>query len=375
MVYFDNAATTELSQYVKEQMYSAMDIFGNPSSLHMLGIDAENIIICAKKSIANTLKCRSDEIFFTSGGTESDNTAIFGAVQAMKRRGNKIVTTAFEHSAVLSPLKELENEGFEVVYLKPDENGTISEQCFYDAIDEKTILVTVMHINNETGAILPIDKIKGIIKSKNSPALFHCDATQSFCKYDIFPSKWGIDLLTASAHKIHGPKGIGFLYTANGVKIKPLLYGGLQQKGFRPGTESTILIAGFDAAIKDFGDKNKNRANVQNVKQYIIEKLSNVDGITINSPKNSSDYILSISVCGIKSETLLHFLENDEIYVSSGSACSKGKLSHVVEALGMDRKRADSVLRISFSKYSTTDEADKLVECIKNAQSRLIRVN
>ena len=348
MVYFDNAATTELSQYVKEQMYSAMDIFGNPSSLHMLGIDAENIIICAKKSIAYTLKCRSDEVFFTSGGTESDNTAIFGAVQAMKRRGNKIVTTAFEHSAVLSPLKELENEGFEVVYLKPDENGTISEQCFYDAIDEKTILVTVMHINNETGAILPIDKIKGIIKSKNSPALFHCDATQSFCKYDIFPSKWGIDLLTACAHKIHGPKGIGFLYTAN---------------------------AGFDAAIKDFGDKNKNRANVQNVKQYIIEKLSNVDGITINSPKNSSDYILSISVCGIKSETLLHFLENDEIYVSSGSACSKGKLSHVVEALGMDRKRADSVLRISFSKYSTIDEADKLVECIKNAQSRLIRAN
>ena len=180
MVYFDNAATTELSQYVKEQMCSAMEIFGNPSSLHMLGIDAEDIILLAKKSIANTLKCKPEEIIFTSGGTESDNTAIFGVAQAMKRRGNRIVTTAFEHSAVLAPLKELEAEGFEVVYLKPDKCGSVSEQSFYDAIDEKTILVTAMHINNETGAILPIDKIKSIIKSKKSPALFHCDATQSF---------------------------------------------------------------------------------------------------------------------------------------------------------------------------------------------------
>lgn len=373
LIYFDNAATTMLSDFVKQQMINSMEIFGNPSSLHMLGIDSENIIRSAQKTASQLLKCKPEQIYFTSGGTESDNTAIFGVADALKRKGKKIVTTAFEHSAVLEPLKKLEQNGYEVVYLKPDNDGTVSEKAFFDAIDDQTILVTVMHINNETGAILPIDKIGQIIKQKNSPAIFHCDATQSFCKYPIDVKKWGIDLLTASAHKIHGPKGVGILYVADNVKITPLIYGGLQQKGFRPGTESTLLISGFDAAIKDFGKMEENAEIARKIKNYLIDELNKIAGVLINSPQNSSDYILNISVNGIKSETLLHFLENYEIYVSSGSACSKGKLSHVTQALGMDRKRADSVLRLSFSKNSTVDEGKELITCIKSAQQRLIR--
>ncbi len=373
MIYFDNAATTQLSENVKNRMIKEMDNFGNPSALYDLGINAEKIVTSTCANIAKKLKCTPDEIIFTSGGTESDNTAIFGAAHAMSRRGNKIVTTAFEHSAVLEPMRVLEKEGFSVTYLTPDESGNIPISRFEDAIDNDTILVSVMHINNETGAILPIDRVKSVIKAKGSDALLHCDATQSFCKYNIEPEKWGIDLLTASAHKIHGPKGIGFLYCRKGVNIRQHLFGGLQQKGFRPGTEPTLLIAGFDEAISDFGDSVENARRAKEVKDSLCYKLSQLPDVIINSPVNSSDYVLSVSVCGIKSETLLHFLEDREIYVSSGSACSKGKLSHVMTALGYDKRRADSVIRLSFSKNSNPSEADELVNAVRAAQKVLIR--
>lgn len=373
MIYFDNAATTQLSDFVKAQMIKALDTFGNPSSLYDLGICGEELIRSARRSASDVLRCSPEEIIFTSGGTESDNTAIFGAVRAMKHSGKKIVTTAFEHSAVISPLRQLENDGYEVVYLQPDESGTVPLDRFEQAIDGDTVLVTVMHVNNETGAILPVDKLKSVIRAAGSSALLHCDATQSFCKYEIMPKKWGIDLLTASSHKIHGPKGVGILYCASNVHIKQLIYGGLQQKGFRPGTEPTVLIAGFDAAIRDFGNREENARCAGEVKRRLIERLKHLPDITVNSPEKSSDYILSISVNGIKSETLLHFLESKGIYVSSGSACSKGRLSHVVSALGYDRRRADSVIRLSFSKYSTVDEADALVNAVSEAQTRIIR--
>ena len=270
-------------------------------------------------------------------------------------------------------MKQLEADGFEVVYLKPDESGTVPISAFLDAIDEKTILVSVMSVNNETGCFLPIDKIKKVIVRKNSPALFHCDATQSFMKYDINLKKCGIDLLTISAHKIHGPKGVGALYIKKGVRILPRTFGGEQEKGLRPGTEPLILINGFAAAVEDFGVSTENAKKCAEIKQYIKEKLENYEDIIINSPENSSDYILNISVIGIRSETMLHFLEQREVFVSSGSACAKGKPSHVLSALGFSPKRIDSAIRISFSKFNDISQADRLIDGIISARDTLIK--
>ena len=371
--YFDNSATTKLCDKAKEAIISACDAYGNPSSLHSLGTVSGEMLENARKTIADSIKALPEEIYFTSGGTESDNMAIVGAVKALRRRGNKIVTTAIEHSAIINTMKQLEADGFEVVYLKPDESGTVPISAFLDAIDEKTILVSVMSVNNETGCFLPIDKIKKVIVRKNSPALFHCDATQSFMKYDINLKKCGIDLLTISAHKIHGPKGVGALYIKKGVRILPRTFGGEQEKGLRPGTEPLILINGFAAAVEDFGVSTENAKKCAEIKQYIKEKLENYEDIIINSPENSSDYILNISVIGIRSETMLHFLEQREVFVSSGSACAKGKPSHVLSALGFSPKRIDSAIRISFSKFNDISQADRLVDGIISARDTLIK--
>ncbi|MGN0172953.1 MAG: cysteine desulfurase family protein [Acutalibacteraceae bacterium] len=371
--YFDNSATTALCDAAKNAIISACDIYGNPSSLHSLGTASADILQNVREKIAGQLNASPDEIYFTSGGTESDNMAIVGAAKALHRRGKKIVTTAFEHSAVINTMKQLENDGFEVVYLKPDESGTVPISSFLDAIDEHTILVSVMSVNNETGAFLPIDKIKKAIVRKNSPALFHCDATQSFMKYSVVPKKCGIDLMTVSAHKIHGPKGVGALYIRKGVRILPRTFGGEQEKGLRPGTEPLILINGFGAAIDDFGDSDENAEKCRKIKNYIKEKLENCEDIVINSPSQSSDYILNLSVLGIRSETMLHFLEQRKVFVSSGSACAKGKPSHVLTALGLNQKRADSAIRISFSKFNDFEQADHLIDGISEAKSVLIK--
>lgn len=371
--YFDNSATTALCDKAKAAIAEACEMYGNPSSLHKMGIRSSQLLENARKIIAQSISSDPSEIYFTSGGTESDNMAIVGAVKALHRRGRKIVATAFEHSAVMHTMKQLEADGFEVVYLKPDERGTVPIRAFSDAIDEQTILVSCMSVNNETGAFLPVELIKKAIIKKNSPALFHCDATQSYLKYPINPNKSGIDLLTLSAHKIHGPKGVGALYIKKGVRILPRTFGGEQEKGLRPGTEPLILINGFAAAVKDFGNPAENAKKSAEIKQYIIEKLKKEDGILINSPENSSDYILSLSVLGIRSETMLHFLEQREVYVSSGSACAKGKPSHVLTALGFDKKRADSTIRISFSKFNTYKQADRLIDGIITAKNSLIK--
>lgn len=371
--YFDNSATTMLCDEAKAAIKEACDMYGNPSSLHKMGILSSRMLENARKTVAESIGADVSEIYFTSGGTESDNMAIVGAVKALHRRGKKIVTTAFEHSAVIHTMKQLETYGFEVVYLKPDESGTVPIRAFLDAIDEQTILVSCMSVNNETGAVLPVELIKKAIIKKKSPALFHCDATQSYLKYPINPNRSGIDLMTLSAHKIHGPKGVGALYIKKGVRILPRTFGGEQEKGLRPGTEPLILINGFAAAVKVFGNSAENAKKCAEIKQYIIEKLKNESDILINSSKNSSDYILSISVLGIRSETMLHFLEQDDIYVSSGSACAKGKPSHVLTALGFDKKRADSTIRISFSKFNTLQQADRLIKGILQAKNSLIK--
>lgn len=370
--YFDNAATTELCEPVRQQMIHAMDFFGNPSSLYDLGISSQNLIESARRKIAMQLKAKPNEIFFTSGGTEADNLAIFGAVRARKRLGNRIVTTGFEHAAVRNSMAELRRQGFDVVCLPPDADGTVAPEAFEQAINQDTILVSVMQINNETGAYLPVERLSRIIWEKQAPALLHCDAVQGFGKYALFPEKCGIDLMTISAHKIHGPKGIGALYIRNGVRILPQLFGGEQQNGLRPGTEPVILIAGFGAAVDALGNLRENEQSAARVKAFLIQKLSELPDVIINSPSLSSAYILNVSVLGLKSETLLHFLERDGIYVSAGSACAKGKASAVIQALGYDRRRADSVLRISMSRYSTVEEAQTLVDGILRAQQTLI---
>lgn len=370
--YFDNAATTELCEPVRQQMIHAMDFFGNPSSLYDLGISSQNLIESARRKIAMQLKAKPNEIFFTSGGTEADNLAIFGAVRARKRLGNRVVTTGFEHAAVRNSMAELQRRGFEVVYLPPNADGTVAPEAFEQAINQDTILVSVMQINNETGAYLPVERLSRIIREKQAPALLHCDAVQGFGKYALFPEKCGIDLMTISAHKIHGPKGIGALYIRNGVRILPQLFGGEQQNGLRPGTEPVILIAGFGAAVDALGNLRENEQSAARVKAFLIQKLSELPDVIINSPSLSSAYILNVSVLGLKSETLLHFLERDGIYVSAGSACAKGKASAVIQALGYDRRRADSVLRISMSRYSTVEEAQTLVDGILRAQQTLI---
>lgn len=371
--YFDNAATTELCPAAKSAMISALEVFGNPSSFHTIGQKAADLLDDSKKTVADFIKAEPSEIYFTSGGTESDNLAIIGAANALRRRGNKIVTTAFEHSAVMGAVKHLEECGFEVIRLEPSSNKTVSIEDFEKAIDSKTVLVSCMSVNNETGAVLPIDKLKSIIKKANSPALLHVDATQSFGKYPIYPEKLGIDLLTFSSHKIHGPKGIGALYIKKGVRLLPIIHGGEQQNGLRPGTEATVLIAGFAAAIKDIGNMTENLEVVREINEHIKERLEKIEGVVINSPNNASEYVLNASVLGYKSETLLHYLNSKGFFISSGSACAKGKKSHVLTSLGLDNSTADSALRISFNKYNTIDEADALVDEIISATKTLIR--
>lgn len=373
--YLDNAATTELIPCVKDAIATSLDMFGNPSSLHSIGYSSEKLISSAKVEIAKSLKCREDELIFTSGGSEADNLAVLGAAEAMHRRGNRVVTTAVEHSAILGAMKELEKRGFEVVYINPGSDGSITLSDIEAAIDEKTVLVSVMYCNNETGAIFPVDKLKAVIRKKGSPALLHCDFVQGYGKYTLIPEKAGIDLVSISSHKIHGPKGVGALYIKKGVRILPQIHGGEQQGGIRPGTEPLNLIAGFGAAVREINNRSlvTDEQAVLRIKQYITDKLCDCEDIAINSPKNGSAYVLNLSVLGIRSETMLHFLEERGVYISSGSACAKGAPSHVLKAMGLNARRADSAIRISFSRYSTYEDVDMLIDGINEARKSLIR--
>lgn len=371
--YLDNSATTKVSETAAKKVYKMMtENYGNPSSLHTRGIKAEDELISARSSIAKALGVTSAEIYFTSGGTEANNLAVFGTVNRLKKRGNKIVTTAFEHSSVYESVKHLEENGFQTVYVKPDENGHFSIEDFENAIDKNTILVSVMAVNNELGTILPIERLKKIIEKKQSPALLHCDCVQAFGKIPLKLSKIGVDLASVSGHKVHAPKGTGALFVRKNLHIKPLFFGGEQEKKLRPGTEALPLITGFSQAVKEF-DIIKNYNYIKELNAYAKKRLLELDDIVINSPEDALPYIINFSALGIRSETMLHFLAQKEIYVSSGSACAKGKPSHVLSAAGLSRERADSALRVSFCELNTKEDIDALISALKEGLNTLAR--
>lgn len=373
-IYLDNGATTKPSELCKEKIIELLEKkYGNPSSLHEKGFEAEQELEQARNIIALSIKANAEEIYFTSGGTEANNIAVFGAVKAKKKQGTKIVTTEIEHSSVYNSIKELEKDGYEVIYLKPNKDGNITESQLRESIDEKTILVSVMMVNNETGTLLPVDKIKDIIKQKKSPALLHIDAVQAYGKIPIRVDKLGVDLLSISGHKVHGPKGVGALYKKKGINIIPLTYGGEQQKKIRPGTEPVPLICGFGAAVEEFKVK-ENFDRVMKLNKYLRDQIKDIEGIRINSEENNLPYIINISTNKIKSETMLHYLSSMGIYVSSGSACAKGQKSRVLKAMNLPEKSIDTAIRISFSKYNTVEEIDKLIYGIKSGISKLAHI-
>lgn len=376
IVYLDNSATTVVcEQAAKKAYYMMTEKYGNPSSLHTLGFEAAKELENARDIIADSLSVSPTEIFFTSGGTESNNTAVFGVVNALKRRGNRIVTTAIEHSSVIESAEKLKKDGYDVIFLEPDESGTIPREKFVNAINSDTILVSAMAVNNETGIVQNIKSISNIISKSGSPALFHCDAVQAFGKINLKPQKLGVDLMSISSHKIHGPKGVGALYIRKGARLVPLHYGGEQERKIRPGTEATPLICAFAEAVKALPKIDEQHEIISELWNYCREKVSEIPDVYINSPDGVLPYILNISAVGVRSETMLHYLAESGIYVSSGSACAKGKKSHVLTAMGLSPQRIDSAIRISFSRFNTKEDIDifteKLAEGMKNlAKSR-----
>ncbi len=360
--YFDNSATTAPCCEAVNAVSDAMTrCWGNPSSLHSIGNRAMELLEESRKEIAARLSCSPEEIYFTSGGTESNNLAVMGAAYQMRRMGRRIVSTSVEHSSIDDTLNKLEAEGFEVIKLKVDSYGRINEKDLFAAVNSNTILITMMLVNNEVGTIMPVQTAKRAAMMARSPALIHCDAVQAFGKMPVKPASLGVDLLTVSSHKIHGPKGVGALYIRKGVKIKPRTFGGEQEKKIRPGTEAMPAIAGFAAAAKALPEPQRELEHITMLRDYMVSKLGELGDIVVNSPPDALPYVTNISVLGIKSEPMLNFLSERGIFVSSGSACSKGKKSHVLMQMNLDRRRLDSPLRISFSRYTTIQEIDALI--------------
>lgn len=373
-IYLDNSATTKpCRQAVDKALEMMTEKYGNPSSLHLKGYEAQKEMEDVRKTVAEFIGVDYGEIYFTSGGTEGNNTALFGTAQALKRRGNRIVTTSIEHSSVIETAQKLEKDGFEVIYLNPDSSGKIPLESIANAVDKNTILVSIMYINNEIGSVQPVDKVRKIIDKSGSPALFHSDAVQAFGKIPVKPKKLGIDILTASSHKIHGLKGAGFIYIRKGARIIPLHYGGEQEKKVRPGTESVPNICSMGEAVKALPDMNEEIKFIEELNLYCREKIGCIENVHINSDNDCLPYILNFSLEGIRSETMLHYLEENNIYVSSGSACAKGKKSHVLTALELPKALVDSALRVSFSRYNTKEDIDRLADALANANNILAR--
>ena len=368
--YLDNSATTKVSQNVVDLMVKVMsDDYGNPSSLHMKGVEAEKYIKESKDIIAKLLKVDAKEIIYTSGGTESNNLAIIGAALANKRAGNRIITSSIEHPSVLATMKYLEDNGFEVVYLPVDNKGVVDMDALKEAMSVETILVSVMHVNNEIGAIEPVEEISKYIKSVNKEVVFHVDAIQSFGKLMIHPRKMGIDLLSVSGHKIHGPKGIGFLYASSKIKLKPIIFGGGQQKGMRSGTENVPGIAGIGLASKEAYENFEEKiSKMIELKDYFIDRVTAIENVTVNSCKGieGAPHVISVSFIGVRSEVMLHSLEDKNVYVSSGSACSSNKpsVSATLKGIGLKPEQIDSTVRFSLSYDTTKEELDYAVDTI-----------
>ncbi len=373
-VYFDNSATTRCYDSVKDIVVKTMtEDYGNPSAMHGKGVEAEKYIKESAAKLAALLKVQEKEILFTSGGTESDNLALVGAAMANKRSGNHIITTAVEHPAVSQPALYLQEQGFEVTYLPVDKRGVVKMDALEAVLRPDTVLVSVMYVNNEVGAVMPIEEIAKKIREKSPKALFHVDAIQAFGKYKIHPKKMGIDLLSVSGHKIHEPKGVGFLYINEKAKIQPQILGGGQQNGMRSGTDNVPGIAGLGMAAEEIcKNLDANAEKMYALKEYIARGLEKIGDIRINGMelREGAPQILSISVMGVRSEVLLHSLEERNIYVSAGSACSshKRKPSSTLTAMGMPKDQIESTVRLSFCEENTIEEAD----CFLHAMEELV---
>lgn len=369
--YLDNSATTRVLPEVVELMNKIyLEDYGNPSSKHLKGIESERYILDAKEIIAKTLKAKPEEILFTSGGTESDNTALFGVMRANTRRGKHMITTMIEHHAILATAHQLEKEGYEVTYLPVDKYGQVSPESLKEAIRPDTVLVSVMHTNNEIGSVNNLEELSKVVKDANPEIYFHTDAVQGYTKSIIIPKRLGIDLLSVSGHKIHGPKGVGFLYVNEKVKMNPFVYGGGQQSGRRSGTENVPGIAGMALAAKTLYDDFDNEINkLYELKDYLVNRLSDIEGTVINghTGRDSAPHIVSVSVRGVRAEVLLHALEEKGVYVSSGSACASNRntVSETLASINIERDLLDSTIRLSFSIFTTMDEVKYAADCIE----------
>ena len=380
--YLDNAATTRVFPEVRDIMLQVMEKdFGNPSSRHTKGIEAEGYVTKAVQQIAGTLKCQPKEIVLTSGGTESNNMALIGTALANQRAGKHVITTRIEHASIHEPFGRLEQMGYEAQYLPVDHNGHLQPEVLEEAVREDTLLVSVMMVNNEMGAVEDIKKLVAVAKQKNPNVIFHVDAIQAYGKYKIVPKRLGIDLMSVSGHKIHGPKGSGFLYVRDGVKISPIILGGGQQRGMRSGTENVPAIAGLGEAVRLIYQQHSEKVErLYALKQRLIDGLTAMEGVSINginglSLTETAPHIVSASFDGIKSEVMLHALAQEGVYVSSGSACSSNHpdLSGTLKAIGVEDRLLDSTLRFSFSVLSTEEEVDHALEAVAKVLPQLRR--
>ena len=369
--YFDNSATTKVFDCVKDIVVKTMiEDYGNAASKHTKGVKAEQYIKEARAIIAKTLKVQEKEIVFTSGGSESNNMALIGAAMANRRRGNHIISSNVEHSSVYNTLGFLQEQGFEITYLPVNHQGHIDLEQLKDSLCPETILVSVMYVNNEVGSVEPVEEISKVIKKTYPDILFHVDAIQAYGKYEIRPKRQGIDLLSVSGHKFHGPKGTGFLYIDEKAKVKPLIYGGGQQKGMRSGTENVPGVAGMGVAAKEIYERHREKVDyLYGLKDYFMKRLEEIDGCVINSQpgRESAPQIVSVSFQGVRSEVLLHALEEREIYVSSGSACSSNHpgVSGTLKGIGVKQELLDATLRFSFGMFNKSEEIDYAVQVLK----------
>lgn len=368
--YFDNSATTRCYPEVAEIVVKTMtEDFGNPSAMHLKGVEAEKYVREAAQILAKILKVNEKEIIFTSGGTESNNLALFGGVDANKRSGNHIITTSVEHAAVGQPAERLEQMGYEVTIVPVDHRGVVQLEALEKALRPDTILVSTMYVNNEVGAVMPVEEIAKLVHEKSPKALYHVDAIQAFGKYRIYPKKAGIDMLSVSSHKIHGPKGVGFLYINEKARIQPQILGGGQQAGMRSGTDNVPGIAGLGVAAKMvYTDFDKKIEHMYQLKERLAEGFLKLPDVRLNGMeiREGAPQILSASFLGVRSEVLLHTLEEKGIYVSAGSACSshKRKAAGTLSAMGMEAAQRESTLRFSFSEENTFEEVDYALEVI-----------
>ena len=373
-IYLDNSATTRVCPEAAEKALELMtQCYGNPSSLHTLGFRAEQALSQARQAVAKLLSAQPEEITFTSGGTESNNLAIFSGAFARRHVGRRIVTTQIEHPSVLEPMAQLEKEGWEIVRLAPDAFGRISPQQIEEAITPDTALVSIMAVNNEIGSILPVEAAARVIRRNKYRTLLHVDAVQAFGKLPLIPGKTGIDLLTVSAHKIHGPKGAGALYIRKGVHIPARTFGGGQERNLRSGTEALPAWCAFGAAVKALPPLREEEASIRALWEDARQRLSAIPGVVLQSPLEGLPYILNFSCGGVKAETMLHFLEERGIYVSSGSACAKGKPSHVLEAMHLPRAQALSSIRVSFSRENCPEDVVALADAVQEGMETLVR--